>query len=201
MGQQHSASPSTPILAIPWELIALIMSFKDQSFEIAVAMTCRTLYERCKRYYTDQMALMLYDPRGNFSLYRSGIKIFHSFISFDWLRREFISVMDVQNGICFSEKFTNLELLGLNNISFGNIESIFPKLPLLKHSHLSHCTMTEDHFSEMLSNCIHLETVHLMNCKHPKILKLPPQLKKFEVFGSKISIELDLSLCEKLKHL
>jgi hypothetical protein len=211
MAQQPSAPPSpltieqqtlsTPILTFPWELIALIMSFKDHNFEIAVATTCKTLYECYKKYYVDKMALMLYDSRGNVFLYRIGIRIFNSFTSFHQLRREFISIMNIQSNIHLSEKFPKLKLLGLNHISLSNIESIFPKLTSLRFIHLSYCTMTEDHFSEMLSNCIHLEAIGLRSCEHPEMFKLPPLLKKFGICKSKMSIKLDLSLCEKLEHL
>ena len=42
------------------------MSFKDKSFELALAKTCKTLYERYELYYEKQTAIVLYDPQDKF---------------------------------------------------------------------------------------------------------------------------------------
>jgi len=57
MGQTPYYPPL--ISTFPWELIA-IMSFEDQSFELALAMACKTLYERYELYYAKKTVVVLY---------------------------------------------------------------------------------------------------------------------------------------------
>ena len=181
------------------------MLFEKKSFELALAMTCKMLYDNYKKYYENQMALMLYDSQVNYSLYKDDIEAWQKLISqTGWARGKFISVLDFQNGDRFSEKFSYLKLLGLNHISFSNaIVSILPKLPSLNLMYLCYCNVTEDHLSKIFKKCIKLEELHLMKCKCPSVmlLKPPRQLKVLQIKESDLSIELDLSLCTKFEFL
>ena len=109
MAQKSSEPPSIPmieqqrdqtflILAIPWELIAIIMSFKDKGFELAFARTCKTLYKRYELYYEKQTAAVLYNPWDRFIDYNDNTKVLQ--LQNGWLRLKFTPMWDLQSSNC-----------------------------------------------------------------------------------------------------
>ena len=77
------------------------MSFKDKSFELALAMTCKMLYERYELYYEKKTAVILYDPRDNLFSYANSIKALHNHMSqHGWVRLKFTPILDSQSSNC-----------------------------------------------------------------------------------------------------
>ena len=101
MGQTPSI-PTTEqpslILTFPQELFAIIMSFKDQSFELVLATTCKILYERYELYYEKQTVVVLYDPKNEFSSYANTIKALQ--LRNGWIRLKFTTILDSQSSNC-----------------------------------------------------------------------------------------------------
>ena len=73
------------------------MSFKDKSFELALAKTCKTLYERYELYYEKQTAVVLYDPRDKFSYYSNSIKALQLY------EPKWLGTFEIHPNIGFSE--------------------------------------------------------------------------------------------------
>ena len=86
------------ILTFPWELIAIIMPSKNKSFELALGMTCKTLYGRYELYYEKKTAVVLYGPRDKFYSYNRNIKALQ--LRNDWLRLKFTPIWDSQSSNC-----------------------------------------------------------------------------------------------------
>ena len=90
------------ILTFPQKLIVIIMSFKDKSFELALATTCKILYERYELYYEKQTVIVLYNPQDKFSKHAKTIKVLQ--LRNGWLRLKFALILNLQNSDC-SRKF------------------------------------------------------------------------------------------------
>ena len=94
------------------------------------------------------------------------------------------SLKEIMPNISFLEKFSNLKSLRLKHVIINDdTMSMLSKLPLLKFISLSNCKMTKVHLSKIFEGCTTLEEIQLLYCNYSDVtsIKLPPQLKRFEI--------------------
>ena len=104
----------------------------------------------------------------------------------------------------FLENFSNLKSFSLCGITINNdIVSMISKLHLLEFISLYHCKWTNDQLEKILKDCTNLQEILLLQCHYSMeiSIKLPPQLKRFEIQYSTSRIEIDASLCTQLSCL
>ena len=179
------------------------MSFKDKSFELALAKTCKMLYERYELYYEKKTAVVLYDPQDKFSYYANSIKALHNYMSRNgWVRLKFTPILDSQssncpvkilclNGALKVPKELNCACIDALIVSsfeekFMPTISFVENFSNLKSLSLEYVILNDDIIS-MLSKLSLLEFISLYHCKMAnghlqRYLKTVPLSKKFSYY-------------------
>jgi len=102
------------------------------------------------------------------------------------------------------EKFPNLMLLSLTNVTFEKDDKVPKGFGLhLKAISLNNCKCTNNQILRILDDCTNLQEIELSNCGFGDgVPKFPPPLKKLELLCCSLEYgKIDISLCTELKHL
>jgi hypothetical protein len=103
--------------------------------------------------------------------------------------------------ISFLENFSNLKIIKLSKIFIKkNMVSILSKLSLLIIS-LNRCEITNNCLSKIFETCTTLEEIELSINSNAISIMLPPQVKKFQIGGFDLSVQMNLSHCTQLQSL
>ena len=189
------------ILTFPQELTAIIMSFKDKSFELALATTCKTLYERYELYYEKKTVVVLYDPWDRFSNYNDNIKALQ--LRNGWLRLKFTTIWDSLSSNCPAKILClNGEQKVPKKLDHACIDALIVS-SFKEFISLYKCKMVYGHLSKLLEGHTTLKEIQILKCNFSDTtsIKLPSQMKRFEVQQNGVFELVDASDCTQLEYL
>lgn len=210
----------TPILALSQELIFAVTSFKEKGFELAIAMTCKLLYDRYEQYYEEQTAVVLYNSQDNVLHNNSSIKALQH--RNDWIRFKFIPTSNFQRNsppikaLCLSKELKVPENLNCEDLNALIVASssptkftanihFFGRFPNLKSLELKSFYFGK-HIVSIFSKIILLEFIYLSfcdatECDPSKMFANCLSLQEIHLTGFKYRYEVPLSLPAPLKRL
>lgn len=169
------------MLTIPQELVASIMSFKEKSFELALARICKALYELYEQHYGELTVTILYESHCILSITPYFIKTLKCLMSqSDWIRLKSIPICEFQNKnspikILYLDEAPKLSIeldctsLDVTIIAFSSVKESMPIISLFKKfSNLRSLELKNISFGSyeksMFSKLISLEFISLNKC-------------------------------------
>jgi hypothetical protein len=203
MGQKESVQntyiPSL-ILTFSWDLVATTMLPKNQSLEMALAKTCKALYDCCKRHYKDRTSVVLCNPYREFAYYAYNIKTLQ--FQNGWVYLKLISILDLQSSncpvktLCLDEKLNVPEELNSACVDSLIIRPYYTKsIPTIfvieKFTNLRSLSLNrvilDNNVISMISKLSFLKVISLRYCEITgahlsKIFKACTIVEEFELF-------------------
>jgi len=217
--KQQSFFPTTILLLFHHELIIAIASFKEQGFEVVIAMTCKTLYRKFQKFYIKRTAVVLYDSQDN-DTHSNSIKALQN--RNYWIRFKFIPISDFQSGrylvnaLRLGENLQLPQKLDCGKVStlrvassapshFTTNISFFGRFTNLKSFELKNFSFSE-YIASIFSKLHSLEFIYLSSCNATgcdpsKMFVNCLLLKEIHLTGFKYRYDVPLSLPAKLTRL
>jgi len=228
---QYTSKKVGKILALPEDLILIIMLFLNSSFQLKFAKTCKKFYA----YYLEHLAAILYvgDNKCCRLLAMNASKTAQNYLvgSNCFLNHQFIQpkdLKDFQNNVRYPIKGLSLyvkdeELLNVigdlnekfissltsfalssNTINITKVSIIekFAKLPLLKYFYFRDCKMSNLDLSKIFANSNQIQRLELVSNWYSEVLTLPRHLKSLIISGFQYSnLDVDISKCIGLEYM
>jgi hypothetical protein len=143
MGQILSVLGIQPLSVQETYITPLLLTFPEEligSFELILAKTCKTLYERYEQYYKMRTAVILYDPHNELP-HTQNIKALQS--HHRWLRLKFDSTWNSQTNSCPIKYLClygaigapeKLDLGCVTSLMIGSssVKELMPTIPIIK---------------------------------------------------------------------
>jgi hypothetical protein len=193
------------------------MSIEDKNFELTLAETCKTLYERYEQHYKEKTAVLLHNPWSKFNSDHC-IKALRLF--YGWLRLKLASIRDSESSncpikiVCLNGELKvpkNLDCVYINPLiissyfelmrSISNIE----KFSNLKSLSLISATLNNDVIVLIVPRLSFLEFISLNTCEmangHSKIFENCIALQEIQLIFCKFSDAAPIKLPSQLKGL